>query len=153
MNWFFGDQYAPPNAACPTSQAITGDGRFQPFERGVMIYANAANLNRIHGLQDEGSRYIAYGNGWDGSTINSSPPAAGRFMPAQMFNWAYYNTLAPIGSWDSAIGWATTDINSDPRTIQWEGPVNGPGAFYIDAPGGAVYRFSGGDSGTWARLR
>jgi hypothetical protein len=70
-----------------------------------------------------------------------------------MFNWAYYSTLAPIGSWNSSIGWGTTDINSDPRTIQWEGSPGGSGAFYIDAPGGAVYRFSGGDSGTWGRLR
>ncbi|MCK6577473.1 MAG: hypothetical protein L6Q98_05140 [Anaerolineae bacterium] len=153
VNWFFGDQYAPPNASCPTAAGAIGDGRFQPFERGVMLFVNANGLNRIYGLQDEGARYIAYANGWDGSTINSSAPPSGRFIPAQMFNWVYYSTLAPIGSWNGAIGWGTTDINADPRTIQWEGAPGGSGAFYIDAPGGAVYRFSGGDSGVWTRLR
>lgn len=153
VSWFFGDQYAPANAACPLTLGATGDGRFQQFERGVMIYINANGLNRIYGLQDGGTLYISYANGWDGTTINSSAPPDGRFIPAQMFNWVYYNTLAPIGSWNSAIGWGTTDINSDPRTIQWEGASGGSGAFYIDGPGGAVYRFSGGEAGTWGRLR
>ncbi|MDZ4771159.1 MAG: hypothetical protein SGJ24_18720, partial [Chloroflexota bacterium] len=153
VNWFFGDQFAPPNAPCPLGSASIAEGRFQPFERGVMIYVNANALNRIYGLQDDGSRFIAYTNGWDGTTLNTTAPTPGRFIPQQMFNWVYYSQLAPIGSWQSALGWATTDINSDPRTIQWEGAPNGTGAFYIDAPGGAVYRFSGGTSGTWGRLR
>lgn len=153
VSWFFGDQYAPPNAACPTVLGATGDGRYQSFEHGVMIYVNANGMNRVYGLQDTNSLYISYPNGWDGSTINSSAPPSGRFIPAQMFNYIYYSTLAPIGSWNSSIGWGTTDINSDPRTIQWEGAPGGGGAFYIDAPGGAVYRFSGGDSGSWGRLR
>ena len=40
-----------------------------------------------------------------------------------------------------------------PRTIQWETAVGGSNPFYIDAPDGAVYRFSGGDNGSWSRLR
>ena len=118
-----------------------------------MLYVSANGLNHIYGLQYDGSLYIGYINGWDGSTLNTSPAPSGRFMPQEMFNWAYYNTLAPIGSWNSALGWATANIVNAPRTIQWENAVGGSNPFYIDAPDGAVYRFSGGDSGTWSRVR
>lgn len=152
-NWFFGNQYAPPNAGCPAS-GLTTDGRYQSFERGVMIYVNVSGLNRIYGLQYDGARYIAYINGWDGSTLDTTAPPSGRFMPQEMFNWAYYRSQSPTGgSWNSAIGWATANIVSQPRTFQWENAVGGLSPFYIDAPDGAVYRFSGGDSGTWSRVR
>ncbi len=151
-NWFFGNQYAPPNSGCPVS-GLTSDGRYQSFERGVMLYVNANGLNRIYGLQYDGSRYIAYINGWDGSTLDTTAPPAGRFMPQEMFNWVYYKSLAPVGTWNSAIGWATGNIVNQSRSIQWENAVGGLNPFYIDAPDGAVYRFSGGDSGTWQRVR
>ncbi len=150
--WFFGDQYQPANAGCP-AVATTADGRYQPFERGVMFYLTANGLNRIYGVQYDQSLYTAVSNGWDGTTLNNSAPPNGRFMPQEMFNWAYYNTLAPIGSWNGALGWATSNIVSAPRTIQFENAVGGNNPFAIDAPDGAVYRFSGGDSGTWMRLR
>jgi hypothetical protein len=130
------------------------DGRYQPFERGIMLYVNVSGMNRIYALQYDGSRYQAYINGWDGATFDATAPPSGRFMPQEMFNWAYYRSLAPSGgSWNSAIGWATADIVSQARSIQWENAVGGQNPFYIDAPDGSVYRFSGGDSGTWSRLR
>jgi hypothetical protein len=55
VSWFFGDQYAPPTAACPLALGATGEGRFQPFERGVMLYVNANGMNRVYGLQDGGA--------------------------------------------------------------------------------------------------
>jgi hypothetical protein len=70
-----------------------------------------------------------------------------------MFNWAYYNTSAPGGNWSDVLGWATSAILNAPRTIQWENAVGALNPFYIDAPDGGVYRFSGGESGTWGRLR
>ncbi len=152
FTWFFGDQYVPSNAGCPVG-ATTSEGRYQPFERGVMIYVTANGLNRIYGVQNDSSLYVAVPNSWDGSTLNNSAAPSGRFMPQEMFNWAYYNTLAPIGSWNSALGWATSNIVNAPRTIQFETAVGGNNPFVIDAPDGAIYRFSGGDSGTWARLR
>ncbi len=152
FTWFFGDQYAPPGSACP-SVAATGDGRYQPFERGVMFYVTANSLNHIYGVQNDSSLYVGVVNGWDGSTLNTTAAPSGRFMPQQMFNWAYYNTLAPIGSWNTALGWATSDIVTAPRTIQYEGGTGGSSPFYIDSPDGGVYRFSGGDSGTWSRIR
>ena len=150
--WFFGDQYVPSGAGCPVAPT-SADGRYQPFERGVMIYVTANGLNRIYGVQYDQSLYVAIPNSWDGTTINSSAAPSGRFIPQEMFNWAYYNTLAPIGSWSSALGWATSDIVNAPRTIQFENAVGGTNPFVIDAPDGAIYRFSGGDSGTWSRLR
>jgi len=152
-NWFFGDQYAPANAGCPAALAAVGDGRFQTFERGLMLFVNANGLNRIYGLQDSGSLYISYANGWDGTTINNTPSPSDRLIPDQMFNWVYYSTLAPIGSWRDTLGWGTISINTDARSIQWENAIGGTNPFYIDAPGGAVYRFSGGESGSWARVK
>lgn len=150
--WFFGNQYAPPNAGCPVA-GLTSDGRYQVFERGLMIYVSANGLNRVYGLTYDGSRYLGYINGWDGATLDTSAPPSGRFMPQEMFNWVYYKSLAPVGTWNSAIGWATSGIVNQQRTIQWETNIGGTNPFYIDAPDGAVYRFSGGDTGTWQRLR
>ena len=118
-----------------------------------MFYVSANGLNHVYGLQNANSLYIGYTNAWDGSTLNNAGAPSGRFKPAEMFNWAYYNTLAPIGSWNSAIGWGTADIVNAPRTIQFENAVGGSNPFYIDAPDGGIYRFSGGDNGTWSRLR
>ena len=152
FSWFFGDQYAPQNAGCATTP-ITADGRYQSFENGLMLYVSANGLNHVYGLQNTNALYIGYSNAWDGSTLNNAGAPNGRFMPQEMFNWAYYNTLAPIGSWNSAIGWGTANIVNAPRTIQWEVAVGGSNPFYIDAPDGAIYRFSGGDNGSWNRLR
>jgi hypothetical protein len=152
FSWFFGDQYAPQNAACATTP-ITADGRYQAFENGLMLYVSANGLNHVYGLQNANSLYIGYTNAWDASTLNNAAAPSGRFTPQEMFNWAYYNTLAPIGSWNSAIGWATANIVNAPRTIQWETAVGGGNPFYIDGPDGGVYRFSGGENGSWSRLR
>ena len=146
--WFFGDQYAPPNSGCPTAVGAVASGKFQQFERGVMIFVTANGLNTIYGLQNDGNRYIAYVNTWDGGGLTYNDPPSGLFKPREDFRWAFLNTLAPIGTWQDAIGWGVSDINHDARTIQNEQS----GAFYIDAPTG-VYRFSGGSSGTWSKIR
>jgi hypothetical protein len=150
--WFFGDQFAPPGSGCP-APAITSSGAFQGFERGFMIYISAAGINRIYGMQQAESRYIAVVNGWDGVTLNTTPAPPGLFIPQQMFNWVYYSTLAPIGTWNSALGWATGDIALGQFTIQFEGSQSPTSPFYIDSPVGAVFRFSGGDVGVWSRVR
>jgi len=151
LMWFFGDQFAAPHAPCP-SPTSSINGAYQGFERGFMIHLGGA-FNRIYGLQNDGARYIAVLNGWDGATLNASPAPAGLRIPEQMFNWVYYNTLAPIGTWNSALGWANTPIALGPRIIQFEGAQSPTAPFYIDTPVGAVFRFSGGDSGTWTRIR
>ncbi len=150
LPWFFGDPLAPPDAGCPQALGALAAGAFQPFERGYMIYVTANSLNRIYGLQFSENRYITYLNQWDGVTLNTTPPPPGLFIPQQMFNWVYYNRLAPIGAWNTQLGWAIADINTENRTIQFE---NVTGRFYIDGPGGLLFRFSGGDSGQWTRLR
>lgn len=148
--WFFGDQNAPADAGCPQALGASAAGAYQTFERGQMIYVTANGLNRVYGLQNDGSRYIAYPNTWDGTTINNNPAPSNLFIPQQMFNWIYYTTNAPIGAWSQQVGWATGNIDQSARTIQFE--ANSP-RFYIDVPGGGVYRFSGGDSGQWQRIR
>jgi hypothetical protein len=147
--WFFGNQYAPQNAGCPTGVQSTGPGAFQQFERGFMIYVNASSANRIFGAQNDGARYIDYLNGWDGSTTYTcfGTPPGGFFAPQNMFAWAYCNTNAPIGIWSSAVGWALGNIDTGNRTIQYEDT----GAFYIDSPIG-VFRFTGAGTSQWAKI-
>jgi hypothetical protein len=152
--WFFGTN-PYPNAGCPTALGAIGQGSFQQFERGFMIYVNANGLNTVYGLQTQDSRYIQYANGWNGSdttygTCPGSPPS-GLVAPQQQFVWAYCNTNAPVGSWNSAIGWAISNVDNGNRTIQYE---EGTGAFYIDSPVG-VFRFSGPtpSGATWARIK
>lgn len=146
--WFFGSEFAPPGSACPTAVGAIGAGAFQPFERGLMIFVNANGLNRIYGLQNEGSRYTSFVNGWGGADLPFDASPAGLFQPQRMFRWAFSNTLAPVGTWLSQIGWGTANVDESQRTIQFEEG----GAFYLDTPAG-VYRFSGGDTGTWSKIR
>jgi|FLYN01.1.fsa_nt_gi hypothetical protein len=150
IQWFFGQPPAGSTVGCPTALGAIAAGNFQPFERGFMIFVTANGLNKVYGLQTQDNRYIAYTSGWNGSTITPDSPPSGLFSPQGVFNWAYYNTNAPVGPWNAAIGWATAPINNDPRTIQFE---QNSTAFYIDAPGNIVFRFSGGDAGTWTRIR
>ena len=149
--WFFGNELAPPNSGCPTTVGSIGDGKFQPFQRGFMIYVNANGVNTIYGLQNDGNRYVSFVSGWDGTGFPEygEPPNSSLIKPREQFRWAFLDTLAPVGTWESAIGWGTSEINRDSRTIQFEES----GAFYIDGPNNAVFRFSGGSSGTWSRLR
>jgi hypothetical protein len=151
-SWFFGDQFAPPNAGCPTAVGAVASGHFQQFERGYMIYITANGLNLVYGLVFQDNRFIAYLNSWDGVTIETcaNNPPSGFIAPKNVFNWAYCKTNAPIGSWSQSIGWATTDLNSDNRTIQFED--NSTGAFYIDTPVG-VFRFNGPSPNTWTKIK
>lgn len=152
--WFFGDQYAPADAGCPTAVGAVGPGAFQPFERGFMIYVNANSLNTVYGMTSTDGRFIGYPNGWDGTTTYSCWGATGGGLvaPQSMFAWMYCNTNTPIaiqGAWGQAIGLATAAINNDNRTIQYE---DGTGAFYIDAPNGVVYRFVP-STGTFVKIK
>lgn len=151
IGWFFGNEFAPPDAGCPTTVGAVGSGAFQAFERGFMVYVNANGLNTVYGLQTGGNMYISYPNGWDGTTAYTcaSSPPAGLLAPQDMFAWLYCTTNAPIGGWSQAVGWATSAINKDPRTIQYE---DGTGAFYIDSPLG-VFRFSNPQTRTWTKIK
>ncbi|MDX2160936.1 MAG: hypothetical protein SF162_06385 [bacterium] len=155
-SYFFGDTLAP-TAPCPGGPVSVVSGAYQPFQFGIMLYVNGnvsgTAINRIYGLISTNSTYGSAQNGWDGTTIREETPPTNFFRPQQMFNWFYYNTLAPVGGWNSALGWATQNIDTSARSIQYEGAVGGANPFYIDAPGGLVFRFSGGDSGTWSRIR
>ncbi len=159
ISYFFGDNLIPPNAACPAAASSVVGGAYQPFQYGSMLHINGnvsgVTLNKVYGLiaSDLNFPYAGWNNGWDGVTIRTDSPPSGLLSPQGVFNWAYYNTLAPIGGWNTALGWASGNIDTNSRTVQFEGSVGGNSPFYIDAPGGVVYRFSGGDSGTFTRIR
>ncbi|MGQ9888665.1 MAG: hypothetical protein ACUVSX_09275 [Aggregatilineales bacterium] len=153
IDWFFGNEFAPPGSGCPTAVGAIGPGAFQQFERGLMIYVNANALNRIYGLQNAGNRYASFVNGWNNTSLAYDPAPSGFFQPELMFRWAFLNTLAPVSTWQAQIGWGTSAADQGQRTIQFE--EGGPfyiDPFYIDSPIG-VFRFSGGDQGTWTRIR
>jgi hypothetical protein len=147
--WFFGSQFAPADAGCPTGPQAVGPGAFQSFERGFMVYVNANSLNTVYGAQNLDTRYISYANGWDGTTTYScfGTPPSGLLPPQNMFAWAYCTTNAPIGGWSNAIGYALGNIDTGNRTIQFEDT----GAIYIDSPLG-VFRFSGDSNRTWRKI-
>ncbi len=150
FDWFFGNQFAPADAGCPTAVGAIGPGAYESFEQGLMIHVTANAMNQVYGLDNSNFRYMSYPNGWDGATIIPGTPPGGLINPQGVFNWMYNSTLAPIGTWNSAIGWATANIDNSVRTIQH----GDDGSFYIDIPGGAVYRFSGGaTTGTWTKIK
>jgi hypothetical protein len=144
--WFFGNQYAPPNSGCPTGLQTSADEAFQSFERGIMIRVNTT----VYGAQNQDARFITYPFGWDGTTTYNcfGTPPNGLFAPQRVFAWVYCTTNAPIGSWSSAIGFATTNIDAGNRSLQFEDT----GAVYIDSPIG-VFRFSNTSGGTWTKIK
>jgi hypothetical protein len=152
MSWFFGDQFAPPNAGCPQAAAAKGSARFQPFERGYGFFINANNLNTVFGLVNQDNRYISYPMTWDQTTTYNcygSPPS-GKVAPQGVFDWLFCSGNNPpiaSGQWIDVTGWGTGNINTDQRTIQYE---SGTGAFYIDSPVG-VFRFEP-SSGKWTKI-
>lgn len=158
ISWFFGDALAQAHTnQCPINAAVTAQGSFQTFERGIAIYINANGANKVYGLEGSSGRYSGYTSQWN-SSATSVPniPPPGLLEPQGVFQWLYYNTSGPSGNWNTNIGWGTTNIDLSNRTIQYEStsdPNNLTPPFYIDAPSGAVYRFSGGDSGTWVQIR
>ncbi len=149
--WFFGNEYAPADTACPSAAPAFGTGAFQTFERGIMLYVNANAMNRVYGLQNQDSRYIEYTSGWDGVATFScfGAPPTGLLAPQGIFAWLYCSTNAPVGIWSSALGWATSNLDSSSRTIQLE---EGTGGFFVDSPIG-VYRFLGPSKGTWVKIK
>jgi hypothetical protein len=152
VSWFFGDQFAPPNAGCPQAAAVKGSARFQPFERGYALDLVINNVNTAIGLVNQDNRYITYTMGWDLTTVYNcfgSPPP-GKFAAQDVFDWLFCagnNPPVASGTWLDQAGWATSPINKDQRTIQFE---SGTGVFYIDSPVG-VFRFEP-SSGKWTKI-
>ncbi len=149
IDWFFGNEFAPDFANCPVAVGAIGAGAFQPFENGFMIYVDANNLNKIYVLLAQDNRYAAFINDWDGSGNPFPDPPSGLVKPRRMFRWLYLFGPKPFGEWLDVTGWATEREDESNRTIQFE---QNTGAFYIDSPIG-VFRFSGGDSGTWTQIK
>lgn len=146
--WFF--SVTPPGGGCPNSGAVSVLGAYQPFQTGLMFMYTTANGERICGLQNEDTLYLCYADGWDGSTIKSSPSApSGLFNPQQMFNWAWHNTLASGGTWENKIGWATNNINNNPLTVQFDQQ----GRLYIQTPQGIYYLSGDNVSGHWQKIQ
>lgn len=144
--WFFGNELAPANAGCPTTPSSQVTASYQPFQNGRMfLVQNTVYILIDPGLTNVEGNMTAVTNGWDNTSTYAnyntffgceSPPSQGFFEPQQMFAWAYCTTLAPSGSWNQTLGWATSAILTGPRTIQYETT----GALYIDTPTGNVYR-------------
>jgi hypothetical protein len=158
VSWFFGDQFAPPAANCPTAVGAIADGAYQTFERGIMLWTNANGLNKVYALFNTNNVFQAVLSGWDGQTLNwtlqPATPPSGLYLPTRQFRWVYINAPLPTvvsGTWLQTMGWATiSEANTTNRTIQYEQTTN---ALYIDAPDGSVYRLVGGDSGTWTKIK
>lgn len=146
--WFFGNEFAPPGSGCPTAVGAVGPAQYQQFQGGHMLYINANSMNKIYGLVSNGNQYMAYTSAYNAATPYLPPPA-GLYAPEEHLRWAFMNTNAPIGDWQSAIGWALSPLNGGQRTIQF----SDTGMFFIDTPQGNVFRFSGGDSGTWLQVK
>ena len=147
--WFYGDTFAPSGIGCPAGPAQTLTGAFQPFQTGVMIHYTDGVQNRVCGLQVENMAYLCYQNGWDGSTITPDSPPAGFFSPKQMFNWAYYNTNASGGLWNTKIGWGTTDIDGNPITLQ----MDSQNRLFLGTPQGVYYLNGNVNSGVWTKIK
>jgi hypothetical protein len=153
IQWWFGDALAAPytQGRCPATASAVGPGAFQSFQTGFMVYLNANGLNTIYGaVGTTTGTYVGALNGYSSiSTPVPNTPPPGLYAPQQYFDWMYYSTSGPGGPWNGQIGWGTTPIDLTQRIIQYEEG----GAFFIDGPNNAIFRFSGGNSGSWVKVR
>jgi hypothetical protein len=160
INWFFGNELAPPNAGCPVSAATQTPAAYQPFQTGRMIYLQTSNL--IYVLIDPGGvtsgSMTQQTNGWDGTSTYESygcgdQPPTGLHTPKKMFAWVYCTTLGPNGLWSTTLGFGLTGIDETVRTIQ----TDTAGGIYIDTPEGSVYRIepvpAGQLTSTWLKIK
>lgn len=148
INWFFGNEYVPQNAGCPTGAAETGPGAFQQFQGGRMIYVNANNRNTVYALANQGAAnglvtqnlYQPKTVTWDITIDNCAGkvPPSGMLLPSSMFNYVACVEFGPAGFWIDTIGFAVSAIDLSQRTIQYEQS----GAFYVDTPTGNIIRFT-----------
>lgn len=154
--WFF-PQSRLLFGGCPLNITADGaQGRYQPFERGHMIYVTARGINQV---------YVLWGNGDEGSFIRYAPVSAnstpsgipsGRFAPQNEFEGVWVNLAAPTGaSWQNQIGYGTAGASSVNVLVQDE---QNPTAFYIGTDSGALFRLQVGSgnaaltgTGTWRR--
>ncbi len=151
-NWFFGDQFNPN--VCPANWGVIGEGRFQGFDGGMMIYTQPGTENypgnRVYVLFYDANQWHAYDNVGN-ATATGSPPA-GRFLPgsdrlANVWETGLHNGQ-PI---KNMLGYsATSDADRSQRSSQVEAGNN---ALYIDIPDGRVYRLQGQVSGTWTQIK
>lgn len=151
-DWFFGNQYAA--GACPANLGAIGDGRFQGFDGGMMIYLAASTENfpgnRVYVLFYGSSQWQAYEN--VGNATPTGSPPSGRYLPGDpilgnvwetgLFNGQPIKNLLQYSS--------TPNADTGPRTGQVEA---GGGAIYIDIPDGRVYRLQGVTGGTWTQVK
>lgn len=158
--WFFGNEYAPANAGCPTVAATQVNGAHQAFQTGRMISIEATIYTLINTGSPTSGELTQNFNTWDGSSeyanyssCSSTPIPAGLFAPQQMFANVYCNTLGPLGIWQNSLGFATAPIETGLRMIQ----VDPSGALYVDSPDGSVYRLQpvpvGQQTTIWTKIK
>jgi hypothetical protein len=151
-DWFFGNSYA--SNVCPVNVGAIGDGRFQGFDGGIMIYAagvsGAFPGNKVYVLFYSGNQWQSYEN--VGSAVPTGAPPAGRYLPTDpilgniwetgLFNGQPIKNILQFSAMANADGSA--------RTIQAQ--ADGA-AVYIDIPDGRVFRLQGSVNGTWSQIK
>lgn len=162
VNWFFGNDYAEPGSGCPTTAAMTVGASYQAFQQGLMFSLPLEGQNYVFALARApginnlltSDQYGKAVNGWDGFTVNCTISAPPGFLNAQgAFDWMACTQFGPGAFWTQIVGFATASIDTSSRMVQFEAS----GAFYIDAPDGAIYRLeplpAGQLTALWKRIR
>jgi len=152
-DWFFGNQYA--QGYCPADVGAVGDGLYQQFDGGLMIYANAASQNfpgnTVYVLFYAGNQWRAYLNTWDGVSQPGDAPPPGRYTPQGILGSVWQNGAYNNQHVRDFLQFAIAPQTGGTRTIQVEAGGN---SVYIDTPTGQVYRLTGGTTGgTWSQVK
>lgn len=104
---------------CPTRAAEVGDGAFQPFARGVMIWVDANDEEGalIYVLNDEDGTWQRYEDLWqegDPERANLTPPS-GFVEPERGFGRVWRDEL---GGPNAPIGWALINEAGQQTVVQ-----------------------------------
>jgi hypothetical protein len=137
---------------CPEGQPSTSTGRYQPFQRGTMLWI--PQKDRVYFLYS-GSQNGLFSR-LEQQTLTGTLPVqpSGQFLPEEEFAGVWLQTFSPNGNtWESEIGYGTQNAQQFTFTIQ---EVEGSTAFFVGIDSLFLYLIQPSpgslDTGTWALI-
>jgi hypothetical protein len=124
---------------CPSGVAESAVGRYQPFERGYMIYVPTRNINQVLVLYGTltGGSFVLQPTNATAVTI-ATPSASNQFLPQNEFTGVWQLTTSPAGNtWQTEVGYGLRNAESTTVTLQNE---DGNSAYYVGMSNGQVFR-------------
>jgi hypothetical protein len=143
--WFF---IQPRPASCPLSPPISGQGVFQQFQNGFMVWVQAQDAIYVMYNDTGFPRWEVFRDFFEEGMPEDDPafgnaPTTGLYQPRRGFGQLWRNNQAVR----DRIGWAIEALEQ-PYSVQTQ--TSGDGSLFVSEPSGGVFNILPGGSG-WNR--